>query len=59
MTPDRAIFALLLLPVVAVISFGFLARALVDGGGNQWPVWLLVLTASSGTWLYFFTVETP
>ena len=58
MTPDRAILALLLLPVLAVISLGFLARAFVDGGGNQWPVWLVVLALSWGAWLYVFT-ETP
>jgi hypothetical protein len=58
MTPDRAIFALLVLPVVGVISLGFLVRAFVDGGGNHWPVWVLVLAASCGAWLYFIT-ETP
>jgi hypothetical protein len=58
MTPDRAIFALLVLPVVGVISLGFLGRAFVDGGGNHWPVWALVLAASCGAWLYFIT-ETP
>jgi hypothetical protein len=58
MTPDRAIFALLVLPVVGVISLGFLVRAFVDGGGNHWPVWALVLAASCGAWLYFIT-ETP
>ena len=58
MTPDRAIFALLVLPVVGVISLGFLVQAFVDGGGNHWPVWALVLAASCGAWLYFIT-ETP
>jgi hypothetical protein len=58
MTPDRAIFALLVLPVVGVISLGFLVRAFVDGGGTHWPVWALVLAASCGAWLYFIT-ETP
>jgi len=55
---ERAILALVVLPVVAVISLGVQARAFVDAGGNYWPVWALVLAASCGTWLYFFT-ETP
>jgi hypothetical protein len=39
MTPEGwTVLALLLLPVLAVISLGFLARAFVDGGGNHWPV---------------------
>jgi hypothetical protein len=57
-TSDRAILALLVLPVVAVISLGFLVRAFVDGGGNHWPVGALVLALSCGAWLYVFT-ETP
>jgi hypothetical protein len=59
MTLDRPILALLLLPVLAVISLGFLARALVDGGGNHWAVWALVLAASCGAWFYVFTTEAP
>jgi hypothetical protein len=54
-TPDRAILALLLLPVLAVISIGFLARAFVDAGGNHWLLWLVVLALSAVAWLYIFT----
>jgi hypothetical protein len=57
-TSDRAILALLVLPMVAVISLGFLVRAFVDGGGNHWPVWALVLALSCAAWLYVYT-ETP
>jgi hypothetical protein len=59
MTPDRAVLALLVLPVMAVISLGFLVRAFVDGGGNHWPVWVLVLGLSGGAWLYFFATGAP
>jgi hypothetical protein len=52
---SRAVLALPVLPVVAVISLGFLVRAFVDAGGNQWPVWLVVVALSGGAWLYFFT----
>jgi hypothetical protein len=54
-----AILALIMLPVLAVISVGFLARAFVDAGGNQWPVWALVLALSCGAWFYVFTGEAP
>jgi hypothetical protein len=54
-TPDRAILALLLLPILAVVSLGFLARAFVDAGGNQWLLWLVVLALSAVAWLYIFT----
>ena len=56
---SRVILALIILPVVAVISLGFLARAFVDAGGSYWPLWLLVLALSSGAWFYFFTTESP
>jgi hypothetical protein len=59
MTSERAILALLLLPVLAVISLGFLARALVDAGGNHWALWLVILALSCGAWLYVFTAEAP
>jgi hypothetical protein len=59
MTPESwTILALVLLPVVAVISLGFLARAFVDSGGSNWPLWLGVLALSGGVWLYVFS-ETP
>jgi hypothetical protein len=60
MTPEGwTVLALLLLPVLAVISLGFLARAFVDSGGNHWPLWLVVLALSCGAWFYVFTAETP
>ena len=60
MTPEGwTVLALLLLPVLAVISLGFLVRAFVDGGGNHWPLWLVVLALSCGAWFYVFTTETP
>jgi hypothetical protein len=52
------ILALILLPVLAVISLGVLARAFVDAGGSHWGVWLVVLALSSGVWFFFFT-ESP
>jgi uncharacterized membrane protein YhaH (DUF805 family) len=55
----RVILALIVLPVVAVISLGLLARAFVDAGGGHWPLWLLVLALSGGVWLYVFTTESP
>jgi hypothetical protein len=58
-SPERAILALLLLPVLAVVSLGFLARAFVDAGGNQWALWLVVLALSCGAWFYVFTTEAP
>jgi hypothetical protein len=59
-TPEGwTVLALILLPVLAVISLGFLARAFVEAGGSQWGVWLLVLALSSGAWYFFFTTESP
>jgi hypothetical protein len=55
----RVVLALIVLPVVAVISLGLLARAFVDAGGSHWGVWVVVLALSSGAWLFFFTTETP
>lgn len=60
MTPEGwTTLALVLLPVLAVISVGILARAYVDGGGNHWGMWLVVLALVCGAWLYVFTAETP
>jgi hypothetical protein len=55
----QVILALLLLPVLAVISVGFLVRAFVDAGGNHWLLWVLVLAFSCGAWFYVFTTEAP
>jgi uncharacterized membrane protein YhaH (DUF805 family) len=55
----RVVLALIILPVVAVISLGLLARAFVDVGGSHWPFWLLVLVFSGGVWFYVFTTESP
>ena len=49
-----AIWALVVLPVVALTGLGFLVRSFVDGGGNHWPLWLLLVALAAGTWLYFF-----
>jgi hypothetical protein len=57
-TEGWTVLALVLLPVVAVISLGFLARAFVEAGGSHWPLWLVVLALSGGVWLYVFS-ETP
>jgi hypothetical protein len=60
MTPEGwAVLGLMLLPVLGVISVGFLVRAFVDAGGNHWPLWLLVLALSCGAWFYDFTTEAP
>jgi hypothetical protein len=60
MTPEGwAVLGLVLLPVLAVISVGFLVRAFVDAGGNHWLPWVLVLAFSCGAWFYFFTTEPP
>jgi hypothetical protein len=59
MTPEGwTILALIVLPVLAVISVGILARAYVDGGGSNWGWWLVVLVLSSGAWFFFFS-ESP
>jgi hypothetical protein len=52
------ILALIVLPVLAVISVGFLARAFVDGG-SHWGWWALVLALTCGAWFFVFTTETP
>jgi hypothetical protein len=54
----RVVLALILLPVLAVISLGFLARAFVEAGGSHWPLWLVILALSGGTWFYIVS-ETP
>ena len=60
MTPEGwTILALILLPVLAVISVGFLARTFVDAGGSHWGLWLVVLALTCGAWFYIFTAETP
>jgi hypothetical protein len=60
MTPEGwTILALILLPVLAVISVGILARAYVDAGGNQWGWWLVILALTCGAWFYVFTTEVP
>ena len=57
--PAWEILSLVVLPVVAVSSIGFLARAFVDGGGNHWPLWILILALSGGAWFYIFTTGSP
>jgi hypothetical protein len=50
MNPEGwTVLALIVLPVVAAISLGFLARAFVDAGGHYWPLWSAVLALSCGT----------
>jgi hypothetical protein len=51
---DWAILPLVALPVLALTGLGFLTRSFVDGGGNHWPLWLLVVALAAGVWLYFF-----
>lgn len=58
-TEGWTVLALILLPVLAVISLGVLARAFVDSGGSNWPLWLVVLALTCGAWFYVFTAETP
>jgi hypothetical protein len=53
------ILALVVWPVVAVISLGLLIHAFVDAGGNHSPLWLVVLALSCGASFYFFTTEAP
>jgi hypothetical protein len=53
------VLGLVLLPVLAVISVGFLVRAFVDAGGNHWLLLVLVLAFSCGAWFYVFTTEAP
>ena len=60
MTPEGwTVLALILLPVLTVISVGILARAYVDAGGNHWGMWLVVLAFTCGTWFFIFTTEAP
>ena len=58
-TEGWTVLALVLLPVLAVISVGILARACVDAGGNYWGMWLVVLVLTCGMWFFIFTAETP
>jgi hypothetical protein len=58
-TLDWTILALLVLPVVAVVSLGFPVGAFVDAGGNHWPLWLFALALSGGVWFYGFNSEAP
>jgi hypothetical protein len=53
------VLALILLPVLAVISVGILARAYVDSGGSRWGWWVLVLVLTWGAWFFVFTTDTP
>ena len=60
MTPEGwAVLALVVLPVAAVISMGFLVRAFVDAGGNHWGLWLVVLALSCRAWFYVFSTDAP
>jgi hypothetical protein len=59
-TPEGwAILVLVGLPLVALISLGFLVRAFVEAGGNHWLLRLLVLAFSGAVWSYFFLTEVP
>jgi hypothetical protein len=48
------IFLLVVLPVLAAVWLGLLARALV-GGVRRWPLWLILLVVSGGIWYFTFT----
>jgi hypothetical protein len=54
MSEEDITFALLVgLPVVAAVSLGLLARALVAGlGGWAWLLWLVILVSSCVIWRY-------
>jgi hypothetical protein len=51
---NMTIFLLVVLPVLATVWLGLLARALV-GGRRRWPLWLILLVVSGGIWYYTFT----
>ena len=53
---DWTVLALVLLPLVAVIALGFVVRALLGGGGNLWPLCLLVLLLACVAWAYVYSV---
>jgi len=40
--------------VFATVWLGLLARAFVDGGGNRWPLWLILLVATGVIWYSVF-----
>ena len=51
---NEAAVVLLVLPVFATVWLGLLARAFVDGGGNRWPLWLILLVATGVIWYSVF-----
>jgi hypothetical protein len=53
---DWTVLALVILPLVAVISLGFVVRALLDAGGNVWPLCLLILVLACVAWAYVYSV---
>jgi hypothetical protein len=54
---DVTIAVLVVLPLVAAISLGFLMRTLVgsDRGSRSWPVWLVVLVVACVVWWLYFS----
>jgi hypothetical protein len=52
MSEEDITFAILVgLPLVAAVSLGLLARALVDGGW-AWLLWLVIVVSCCVVWLY-------
>ena len=47
---------LVCVPVLAVLCLGMVMRALADGGGSYWPVWLVLLVALCTVWVLAFRV---
>jgi hypothetical protein len=56
-TDNFTLVMLVVLPLVATISLGFLVGRLIDSGsgGRSWPVWLIVLVLSCGVWWLYFS----
>jgi hypothetical protein len=52
---NQAVVVLVVMPVFAAVWLGLLARAFVEGGGNRWPLWLVLLVATGVIWYSVFT----
>jgi hypothetical protein len=53
-TESLTLVILVVLPLVAVVSLGFLVQEVIEGGVRAWPVWLVLLALSCGVWSYYF-----
>ena len=53
------VLALVVLPVTAACWLGLFLRSLITANGELWPLWLVLLAATTALWVYLAVELVP